>query len=385
MNFTISKAPFAAALARCAAIAPTFSTMPILSCVLLKITEAGVHLAATDLEVGYETFVEWTDAERILLVNGALSISVPAKKLHECAKAIPTPAIIVAIDLVAHAVTIAGGTVSFTLGCMDDIEFPAMPTITADASQFVLDAPALVKILEAVAYAQSTDEKRYNINGCLLRVETNTEDEQFLTACATDGHRLAVDSVPLPGDPRPIPKDLAKGVIIPTKGVAEICKIRTTGVIVLSIAGNNLAIATDSEKLYLRMIDGDYPDFTRVIPDNLDKKIEIKRQALIDALERCRILTEKKSRGVDLVADNGTVSLSSDLAAINGHAEDRITAVVPLEKLSMRINVEYLLQSLENMSGAEVEIAYRDQLSPVRINPIGTDEPLAIIMPMRGA
>lgn len=383
MKLTISKRELVPALERCAAIAPVRSTMPILANALLAFQLTTLRLVASDLDISYETTVNYLGIDEDLLERALDIFTLPAKKLCECVKAIPVPDVEIAIDAEKKTVTISGGSVSFTLAQLDADGFPGLPEV--QGGTFDLDAPALVKILESVAYAQSKDDQKYHLCSVHLKAETNIEDELFLTAAATDGHRLAVDSVPLPGEPRELPADLSRGIIIASKGIAEICKIKTPGVIVLSIAGNNLCIATDNEKLYIRLVDGQYPDYARIIPADLDKRIEVKRQALIDSLERVRIMTEGKIRGVDFATGNGGLTISADLVSIGGHAEDNIGAEVPEENITLRINAEYLLATLENLSCSIVEISIKDELSPLRVNPRNTDEPLAIIMPMRGA
>lgn len=381
MNVTIAKTELAAALAHCAAIAATSASMPTLANVLLSFNLVSLRLFATDLETGYETTVNYISIDEETIDRPLDIFTLPAKKLNECVKAIPVPDVIITINDTSNTVTIAGGTALFTLERLDADGFPSTPTI--QGNDFDIDAPALVKIIESVTYAQCKDRNKYHLCSVFLKAEANMDDELFLTAAATDGHRLAVDSVPLPGEPREVPKDLTKGIIIASKGIDEICKIKTPGVIVLSIAGNNLCIATDNEKLYIRLVDGQYPDYGRIIPTDLDKRIEVKRQALIDSLERVRIMTVNKSRGCNFDIGDSSITITADLVSIGGHAEDKVAAVIQADPFTMRINAEYLLATLENMPCGTVEISIKDPLSPLRINPLGTDEPIAIIMPMR--
>lgn len=383
MKITISKRELAPVLERCAAIAPVRSTMPILANTLLVFQLTTLRLVASDLDISYETTVNYLSIDEDLIERALDIFTLPAKKLSECVKAIPVPDVEIAIDSENKNVIISGGSVSFTLAQLDADGFLTLPEV--QGATFDLDAPALVKILEAVSYAQCKDVTKYHLCSVHLKAESNLEDEQFLTAAATDGHRLAVDSVPLPGEPRELPADLARGIIIASKGIAEICKIKTPGVIVLSIAGNNLCIATDNEKLYIRLVDGQYPEYSRIIPADLDKRIIVKRQSLIDSLERVRIMTEGKIRGIDFSTGAGCITFTADLASIGGHAEDKVAAEVPEDPISMRINAEYLLATLETLACTLVEISIKDGLSPLRVNPRNTDEPLAIIMPMRGA
>lgn len=382
MRLSIPQKPFSAVLAKIQNIAAGRSTMPILSTVLLEPATGVMAVTATDLEVGYTTVVDnliWLDDTPQLGEFPRLALN--AKKLHECVKAIPVSMVDFSIDEASCRVTISGGTASFTLPGLDPEEFPALPDFTGE--NFDLDAAALLDIIGHVAYCQSKAPEKYNLNGCFLKIEANQDDELFLTAVATDGHRLAIDNTPLPGDPRPVPVDLAKGVIVPSKGISEIRKISREGIIVLSIAANNLQISTADEKLFLRLVDGAFPDCEKVIPRNLPGRAEVKRLALIDALERCRILSEKDSHKTRLGFAEGSIALNAEDILSGGQAADCVTAGVYCEPFDLYVNADYLIETLENMDCGIVELGLGDGLQPLTVNPLGTDEPMAVIMPQR--
>lgn len=379
MTFTINKTAFSAALGRIQAIASGRTTMPILANVLLQLSalRPALHLTATDLEIGYTTVITLEEQP-----EHGCAITLPAKKLFEIVKACPATPIAITLCMDTQRATITSGTYTATLPGIDAGEYPELPQV--DGETFDLDAAALLQILGNTDYAQSTKPEQYNLNGCHLRIETNEEDDLFILSSATDGHRLALDSTPLPGDPRPIPKDLAKGIIIPSKGIAELRKISSTGIIVLSIARNHLQVATDSEKLFLRLVDGQYPDLNKVIPRDLDSKIEVKRLALIEALDRVRILAGDKSHRTRLGITPEGITVSCTHVEMGAQATDTITAGGITTPIDIHISADYLLDSLKALSCGVVEISYKNELTPIMVTPLGTDEPMAIIMPQRG-
>lgn len=379
MTFTIAKTVFSAVLARIQGITSGRVTMPILSNVQLKTNALRpvLHVLATDLEVGFETVVDLDDQPET-----AQAITLPAKKLHEIVKACPAPDITVQVDFGHCRATIASGTYSATIGALPADDFPALPQVEGES--FDLDAAALVQILGHVDYAESSDTTKYNLCGCFLKLESSVDDDLFLTAVATDGHRLALDSLPLPGEPRLVPKDLSKGIIIASKGIAELRQIRKSGIIVLNIAGNHLQVATETEKLFFRLVDGEYPDFDRVIPQNLPHKAETKREPLIEAIERIKILSEGKSRKICLNFAEGGIALRSEAPALQAESADHVAADVNAEPCEIFVNADYLLDALNIMDSSLVELRFSDGLSPLLVNPHGTDEPLAVIMPQRG-
>lgn len=382
MKFTIPKKTFVAALTRCAAIAEPRATMPILCCALLEPCATILKVSATDLETGYTTAVDGLTWEEGVETSVFSKIAVPAKKLLECAKSIPWSDI--TIESTGELITISGGTASFTLGALSADEYPALPTV--EGTQFEIPAPHLVQAFSQTAYAQSANPSKWHLCGTFLKITVSELeiDEMWLIAVATDGHRLAVADAMLEGN-KEIPAELQKGIIIPTKGVDEICKIKTPGTILFSLSGASLCISTDSETIFIRLLEGEYPDYNRVIPSKNTIRIESPRQPLIDALERCRIITDKHTRGVLLATGDGEIALTSDLPSICGHASDKVTALVPDEPFAVRINVGYLLEALANIGKENIEITGTDGMAPIVLVPAGTDSPMHIIMPERMA
>jgi DNA polymerase-3 subunit beta len=377
MIFTINQKAFIAVLGRVQGIAVARSTMPILGNVLITASALRpvLHISATDLEVGYTTAIDCHNIE----VPG--SISVPAKKLYEVIKAAPTEEVTLTLNPQNEQVTVTAGTFVAILAGISPDEFPAV-TPLLEGESFQIDAAALLRLLGHVEYCQCTDSKKYNLNGVFLRI-AEAEDGTRLYAAATDGHRLAFDSVPLPGEPRVIPADLARGIIIPRKGIAEIRKIGSEGVLCLQIAGNNLSISTENETFTLRLIDGEFPNYQNIVPKSYTGKAETKRQPLIDALGRVSLLAEGKMRGVFLTFGAGYVRLNAENSQL-GEASDRVMAGFEGEACSRKINAAFLVQALAALDTSMVDICPSNETGPLRITPYCEEEPCAIIMPLRG-
>ena len=382
MKFTIPKSTFATALARCAAIVERKSSMPILCCVLFEPLEEALKISVTDLEIGYITTIDGIGWEDYAAEGLLYSIAVPAKKLLECVKAIPVDEIEITIVRSA-TITISGGTTSFTLGLQNAEEYPALPLI--EGEQFEISASALTVTLGTVTYAQSKSSTKPHLCASLLKIAIIDDecDELDLITVATDGHRLAVAEYSFEGKAAIVPEALIKGIIISAKGTAEICKIKTPGIVLFSLSGSSLCISTDNETIFLRLIDATYPDYTRIIPELCPVKIKSPRQPLIDALERCRIITDKDSKGILITTDATGIIISSDLPSICGSASDTVTAIVPELPFTTRINVDYLLEALEHTAGATCDIEGKDENTPLVIQISGTESVMHIIMPMR--
>ena len=386
MHFTIAKTHFTAALARCAVICDVKASMAILANCLLTVTPDSLKIFATDLEVGYETAIEIRDYDD--LSSDPFIICVGAKKLCEFAKAIPASDILVTIDAASHTITLGGGTAAFSMAGLDAEEYPSPQAVTG--TEITIPAQQLHDALAPVTYCQSKDKP--NLSGVWLKLEENVDDDLFLVTAATDGHRICLNSTPLSGDEESVPLDfvaqLHAGVIIPSKAVTEILHLDTAGPAVVTVSSNHLVVSSGTERLTLRLIEGTFPDIDRVIPTEHNSRIIIKRQAFIDGVSRVRIASDKENmRGVTMetTLELDGITLAAAIPQQGIEAHDRVTADIIATPPPMRLCSEYLLQALNNIGTASVELLFKDAMSGLLITPVGTDFPQAVIMPMRGA
>lgn len=389
MKISIPKTALVAALTRCAAVAHDKASLPILTHVLIEALPGSLRIHATDLEVGYSTVID-----NIVWLGGGDEVfsryTLPAKKLLEIAKAIPVDM----IDLTNeddHIFTISGGTASFVLHGLDPSEYPVVTPI--EGEEVVLTAAALHEAIFPVVYCQSKNADKPNLNGIKFQLEENVEGDLFIVTAATDGHRLCLNTVPVaenedePETAKPVEcnAELAKGVTIPSKAVAEILHLGTTGLAVLTMAGGQLCVSIGDERLTLRLLEGEFPDINRVIPKNQTSRIIVKRQALLDSIARVRIATDKENmRGVNMETEDGRINLSSTLPMQGVEARDSLSAEIIDTPPALRFCSEYLQQALTNIQTAEIEMHFIDAMSPMLILPHGTDFPQSVIMPMRG-
>lgn len=392
MKISIPKTAFISAMSRCAACVPSGTSMPILGHVLIQALATTIRINATDLEVGYSTVIDnivWLEGEDYFT-----KYALPAKKLLEIVKAIPVDMIDFATEG-DQAFTISGGTTSFTLLGLDPAEYPEVTVV--EGSEITITAKSLHEAIAPVTYCQSKDINKLNINGMFLQLEENVEGDLFVVTAATDGHRLCLNTVPV----IPVEEDepfitsegdfglLAKGITVPSKAITEILHLGTSGLAVLTIDmnGNSLCVSIGDERLTLRLIGGEFPDVNRVIPKNQTGRIIIKRQALLDAIARVRIATDKENlRGINMdITDDGRIALSAALPTQGLEARDHITAEIITAPEPMKFSAEYLAQALANIQTSSIEMLFVDSLTPMMIIPSGTDFPQAIIMPMRNS
>ncbi|KAB0671611.1 DNA polymerase III subunit beta [Oryzomonas sagensis] len=372
MEFTIDKELFLKSLQKIQGIVEKRTSMPILSNVLLEATGSSLHVTATDLEVGMKGTYP---AE----VTAPGRITVGAKKLYEIVKELPNQAIVFSTKD-NDWVEIKCGKVKFNIVGLSPDEFPYFPEIKEE-NLFEIESALLKGMIEKTSYAICTDETKYNLNGIFAKVEVNENGENALKMVATDGHRLSIATGALKGTAGP---ELLKGVILPKKGVYEMKKITDEdgGTLMFGFMDNSAVIKRGDSYMVMRLVDGEFPDYNRVIPAANDRIVTVDKENFTHSVRRMAILSSEKFKGIMLEISSGGVKISSSNPELGDAMED-IDVAYDGEPISVRFNARYLLDVLAVAETESVEMKFRDELSPSIIVPEGSDSFLAVIMPMR--
>lgn len=371
MHFTIERDLFVKALARVQGIVEKRSTIPILSNVLIQAEDDAIRLVATDLEVGMKTTYPAT-------VKKSGKITVSAKKIYEIVREFPEGE----VSFVAKDncwIELRCGKALFNIVGLSPEEFPYFPD-TEGQSYFKVKAEVLKEMVERTVYAISTDETKYNLNGIFFK-EMEQEGTRFLRLVATDGHRLALYQAEVNiGDIT----QLQKGVILPRKGVQELRKITEEGgaEIELGFFDNNAVVRREQTTVVMRLVDGDFPDYDRVIPKTRDNEAVIDREAMLHVLRRISILANERSRGVKVRLAPGILELSSSNPEL-GEAREDMEIDYQGPETSIGFNAKYLLDILQNIGDETIEMVFKDHVSPALISPLGEANYQTVIMPMR--
>ena len=371
MHFTIEREIFVKALAKVQGIVEKRSTIPILSNVLIHAENDSIRLIATDLEVGMKTSYPAT-------VKKSGKITVSAKKLYEIIRELPEGE----VSFVAKEncwIELRCGKALFNIVGLSPEEFPYFPD-TEEQNYFDIPADLLKEMIEKTAYAISTDETKYNLNGIYFRGSEEGESKN-LRLVATDGHRLALFEANL--DVSGIPQ-LQTGVILPRKGVQELRKITEEGEgnVELGFFDNNAVVRRDQTTIVMRLVDGDFPDYGRVIPKTRDQEAYIDRDALLHVLKRIAILASERSRGVKLRLAPKVLELSSSNPEL-GEAREDLEIDYQGPEVIIGFNARYLLDILQNIDDETIEMVFKDQVSPTMISPQDKRHYQTVIMPMR--
>lgn len=343
------------------------NTMPILANVLIECEKSNIRITATDLEVGVRGELEGEIAK-----DG--TITVNAKKLYEIIREVPTEEVRLK-RLENDWVEIKSGKSVFKIVGMDGREFPQFPEFQAE-QLLTVPSGALREMIERTLFAVSTDETRYSLNGVFIE-ESGSGKVRMVS---TDGHRLAFEERALGT------LGLAKGVILPRKGLGELKKLMESGddeVVSIGFRENMGLVTKGKVNLFMRLIDGDFPDYTKVIPTGNTTTALIDHTQLLQALRRVSILSNERYRGVkiDFVKDRVAISTNNpDL----GEAVEEIEADYDGKPISVGFNARYMIEALTVLqTDGEIRIELKDELSPSVIRKSGQDSYLYVLMPMR--
>jgi len=369
MNFTIEKEVFLKGLARIQGIVEKRNTIPVLSNVLLEGKDGELCLTATDLEVGMQSTYP-------AQIRKPGKITVSAKKLYEIIKELPDNEI--SFNAKDNCwIEVECGKAQFNIVGLSADEFPNFPK--PDKTNFIsLESSLCKEMIEKTFFAISQDESKYNLNGIFCQVQ---EDTNQLRLVATDGHRLSMIDKAIEKNES---EELTRGVILPRKGILELKKLADEGVgnIQLGFMDNNAVVSKDQTVIIMRLVDGEFPDYSRVIPKTNEQQASIAVDPFLHALRRMIIVSSEKSRGVKMNLKENLLEVSSSNPEL-GDAREELDVEYHGPELSVGFNARYLLDILQVQDQDRINIILKDNLSPGLIKPVDEDGYLAVIMPMR--
>jgi len=371
MEFKIDKETFLRALQKVQGIVEKRNTMPILSNVLIEATADTIFLTATDLEVGMKSSYPTS-----VVKEGKITVS--AKKIYEIIKELADEEIIFSTKE-NDWVEISCGKAHFNIVGLSPEEFPYFPKINEEL--FVKINSSLIReMIDKTSYAICHDETKYNLNGIFIKAQLE-DNRQILRMVATDGHRLSIAEKEFTGK---IDNELQKGVIFPKKGVFELKKMteEEEDDIMICFLDNNAVIKKGNTFVVMRLVDGDFPDYTRVMPVNNDKVIKINREIFFHSLRRMSILSSEKFKGIKFDIKSGKMEISASNPEL-GEAREEIDLDYAGEPLTVRFNARYLIDVLSVLEDEFVEMDLRDELSPAIMRPAASTDFRSVIMPMR--
>jgi DNA polymerase-3 subunit beta len=378
MKATIERATLLRCLSHVQSVVERRNTIPILSNVLLDASDGGsLKVMATDLDLQVVEHMAAASVEQA----GAITVSAHllfdiARKLQEGSQ--------VSLETADNRMTVKAGRSRFSLPTLPRDDFPVI--VEGDLpTSFELPAKTLAELIDRTRFAISTEETRYYLNGIFLHVSDDAADSggPVLKAAATDGHRLARFTIPRPEGAEGMPD-----VIVPRKAVAELRKLleeALDGNVQVDLSASKIRFTLGGEGgvvLTSKLIDGTFPDYSRVIPTGNDKLLRVDPKSFYEGVDRVATIATEKTRAVKMGLENDKVILSVT-SPDNGTAAEEVPADYRSDGMEIGFNANYLKDILHQIDGDTVELHLADPGAPTLIRQDEKSPALYVLMPMR--
>lgn len=364
MKFTAAREVLLKPLQAVIGVVERRQTMPILSNVLIIAKNGQIAVTATDLEV---ELVAQTEVD----TQSDGEITVSGRKLLDICRALPEGSL-VSVSLSGEKLSVKAGRSKFNLVTLPAAEFPVIEDIKAGQT-IAVSQQALGRLIEKTHFSMAQQDVRYYLNGMLI--ETGGS---HLRAVATDGHRLSLCQV-----------DIEDGnldeqqVIVPRKGVMELQRLMSgDGDLNIELGANHIRIQLEGIRFTSKLIDGRFPEYSRVIPKESSNELKADRSEFKSALQRTAILSNEKYRGIRLVIRDSGVMLQAHNPE-QEEAEEELAVEYSGEDIEIGFNVNYLLDALGAIEGDDVTLSVQDSNSSCLIRQPGNDDCTFVVMPMR--
>lgn len=372
MKLNIERGALLKSLGHIQSVVERRNTIPILSNVLLEAENGGLSLAATDLDLAISEKITVETLE-------PGGITAPAHTLYDIIRKLPDGAQVeLYYDVDSQRLSISSGRSKFTLSCLPRDDFPIMAEGDM-AYGFKVSAVDLKRLVDKTRFAVSTEETRYYLNGIYLHAAEDEDSNPVLRGVATDGHRLARFDMDLPDGAGDIP-----GVIIPRKAVGELRKLidEFEGEVEVSLSETKVRFSFADIVLTSKLIDGTFPDYTRVIPEGNDRIMEIDAKQFAEAVDRVSTISTDKTRSVKLAMEEGKLKLSVN-SPEHGTATEELGATYSAEEMEIGFNSRYLLDILAQIEGDVAQVILADATAPTILKDLTDEGALYVLMPMR--
>jgi len=365
MNIKIDRELLLTPLGNVSGIVEKRHALPILSNLLLENSQGKLKFTATDLEMQISTHIKTESPDDF-------QITVSAKKLFDITRALPENCKI-DFQIEENKVIVKAKKSRFNLQTLPPQDYPVMKKEGNETVELKLPQKEFKALLKQVDFAMAQQDIRYYLNGLLIEVK-----EKNINIVGTDGHRLSFTSLELTNSTEPAQ------VIIPRKTIVELVKLLsdTDDPLEISFSNNQVNFKFNDIDLITKVIDGKFPDYSRVIPEGHDNIFNIDRALLLESMLRASILSNDKYRGIRMVVEENNLKLVSNNSE-QEQAEEELEIEYKGEKIDIGFNVTYLIDVLMNIQSDQLTIAFNDSNSSCLVTIPNNKKYKYVVMPMR--
>lgn len=370
MQVLVERSALLKSTSRTQGIVERRNTIPILSNLLIEAADGALSIKATDLDI---EVVDTLPAQ--VARPGAMTVS--AHMLHEIIRKLPDGS---EVSLVAEndgGVTVSAGKSRFSLATLPKEDFPVMATAEFDRT-FTAKCAVIRRLFDKAKFAISTEETRYYLNGVYLHLAEDNSTP-VLRAVATDGHRLARVDADLPAGAEGM-----AGVIVPRKTVGELRKLLEVddADVEIAVSETKIRFSCNGVTLTSKVIDGTFPDYTRVIPTNNTLKLELVADRFASAVDRVSTVSSERTRAVKMAVDVGRLTLSVN-SPDSGSATEELDVDYDAPGIEIGFNSRYLMDIAAQIDTENATFLFSDPGSPTLVKESSDDSAIYVVMPMR--
>lgn len=352
------------------------TTVPILTGIKIDVTNEGVSLTGSDQDITIQTFIPTEEnGEQIMTITTTGSIVLQARMFNEIVRKLPTNE--VEIDVTnGFATYIRSGKSEFHLIGQDAVEYPLLPEVSAE-EQFTIPADLLKSIIRETVFAVATSESRPVLTG----VNWNIHDDELICV-ATDSHRLARRKTKLEQLPSGV-----SSVVIPGKSLNELNKILedSTNLVQVVMTNQQVLFKADNMLFFSRLLEGNYPDTSRLIPENYQTNVTINGKSLLQAIDRASLLAREDRNNVVRfeTLEGNLIQISSNSPEIGKVQEQIQVESLEGETLKISFSAKYMMEALKAIDGQDVVIQFTGAMRPFILRSVHDDAILQLILPVR--
>ncbi len=370
MKISIEKNSIFKTLSHVQSIVEKKNAIPVLSNILIEAKDNILTLSATDMDVSI------TETVNCNVIDPG-SVTVSAHTLYDIIRKIPEGNEIEFISNDGKRFSIRSGNSKFSLACLPKEDFPIIE-INQLKSELIIEAQVLLRLIDKTKFAISNEETRYFLNGIYFH-KKNIENKEFLCLVATDGHRLAKIEFSDVKDLSNLP-----GVIIPKKTINELCKLLSdcNTSVKINLDPSKIIFYIDKTILISKLIDGNFPDYEKVIPKNNNNILTINRNMFCEAIDRVSTITDDRSPSIKFKLLQNLMNMSS-IDEKSGSATEDIETKYEGQKIDIGFNSKYILEMINNLDDEDVVLKFSDSNSPVIASESSSPNLIYVLMPMR--
>ena len=370
MKFNINQQDLQKSLNYCQGVIEKRSTLPILSNVLLDVSNGKLTITATDLDL---IFIHQISNIEIL-EEGKTTTS--ASIMYDIVRKISSGKKINFSNPSENKLQIESEKSLFNLNCINPSEFP-LTDENFNKNEFVINSKHFLKLLNKCKFSISNDETRHYLTGIFFH-QTQTEDKIFLTAAATDSHRMSISKIRLKN------KIEFDPIILPKKTIFQLCSILEDfdGDIKISNIKSKIKFEINDSILISKLIDGKFPNYVQVIPKENQKKLEVDLKSFLNSVDRVASVSLDKKDGVKFSLSKDMLNLSVNNTN-SGDGKESLSIKFD-DELDISFNSRYLIDVASQLDGEKIEIYLKDSGLPALIKDPADFDSIYVVMPMKG-